>query len=172
MLPREKPDAVLATVVFRAEASLRVGQRLVVAGNCPELGYWRPKDSAATMAWSEGDRWTAAVKFDAFAVFGAVDATSAAGWLDFKLVIVDDARDGAETWLDGDNFRVRRLPGPTPSPRSTTGSPASTTRRRWARPPRTAPARRTCPAPTPTRRARAGTGRAPFPWRSSARGAR
>ena len=112
VLPREKPDAVLATVVFRAEASLRVGQRLVVAGNCPELGYWRPKDSAATMAWSEGDRWTAAVKFDAFAVFGAVDATSAAGWLDFKLVIVDDARDGAETWLDGDNFRVRRLPGP------------------------------------------------------------
>ena len=112
VLPRERPDAVLATVVFRAEASLRPGQRLVVAGNCPELGYWHPKDSAATMAWSEGDRWTAAVKFDAFKIFGAVDATSAAAWLDFKPVIVDDARGGAETWLDGDNFRVRRLPGP------------------------------------------------------------
>ena len=112
VLPRERPDAVLATVVFRAEASLRPGQRLVVAGNCPELGYWRPQDSAATMAWSEGDRWTAAVKFDAFKIFGAVDATSAAAWLDFKPVIVDDARGGAETWLDGDNFRVRRLPGP------------------------------------------------------------
>ena len=111
VLPRSTPSAVLATVVFRAVASLRVGQRLVVAGNCPTLGYWRPVDSAATMTWSPGNVWTVAVKFDAFAVFGAIDDNSAAAWLDFKLVIVDDNNGGSETWVDGDNFRVKRLPG-------------------------------------------------------------
>ena len=63
-------------------------------------------------------------------------------------------------------------PAPTRSPRSTTGSPESTTPPRWARPPRTAPAWRTCPAPAPKRPAPRETGRAQFPWRSSARGAR
>ena len=111
VLPKANPEAVLATVVFRATAKLQVGQRLVVVGNCPVLGYWRPTDSAAIMTWSENDVWTAAVKFDAFAVFGAIDQTSPAAWLDFKLVIMDDARGGVETWLDGDDFRVRRVAG-------------------------------------------------------------
>ena len=73
----------------------------------PALGYWKP-ESGAKMTWSEGDAWTTAVKFDAFSIFGALDASSPAAWLDFKLVRVDE-RTGAARWLDGDDYRVRRV---------------------------------------------------------------
>ena len=132
VLPREKPDAVLATVVFRAEASLRVGQRLVVARKLPRARVLAPEGQRRDHGVVRGRPVDRPVKFDAFASSGRRRDVRG-GWLDFKLVIVDDARDGAETWLDEDNFRVRRLPGPDAVPRSTTGSPASTTRRRWAR---------------------------------------
>ena len=106
VLPPEGDD-VLATVVFRATAHLEHGERLVVVGASPSLGYWKP-ESGAKMTWSEGDAWTTAVRFDAFSIFGALDASSPAAWLDFKLVRVDE-RTGAARWLDGDDYRARRV---------------------------------------------------------------
>ena len=104
---------IMATVVFRAKIHVTDQEEVTMVGSCEELGHWIP-EKAAPMVWSEDDIWSAAVKLEAFHVFGGIDDSSPAPWIDFKPV-VKNKNTGAVRWLDGDNCRLVRFDNETHS---------------------------------------------------------
>ena len=109
VIPKQglRKGKILATVVFRAKIHVTDREEVMVVGSCKELGNWIP-EKAVPMVWSDDDVWSAAVKLEAFHVFGGIDDSSPAPWIDFKPVVRNKAT-GAIRWLDGDNCRLVRF---------------------------------------------------------------
>lgn len=86
-------------LTFKVRRRVNFGECVKLVGDSKPFGKWSPGRSLVEMVWTDGDVWEAVV--DA----GELVASSGAGRLEFKCVVVKDGADEFE-WEGGDNHVV------------------------------------------------------------------